>query len=45
MPQLEDLELKEVANQMEGNAQRDYVQTIYDYNVALTDLQTAMGEK
>ena len=28
-----------------NNAQRDYVQTIYDYNVALTDLQTAMGEK
>ena len=28
-----------------NNAQRDYVQTIYKYNVALTDLQTAMGEK
>ena len=28
-----------------NNAQRDYVQTIYDYNVALTDLQTAMGER
>ncbi len=28
-----------------NNAQRDYVQTIYRYNVALTDLQTAMGEK
>ena len=28
-----------------NNAQRDYVQTIYDYNVALTDLYTAMGEK
>ena len=27
-----------------NNAQRDYVQTIYDYNVALTNLQTAMGE-
>lgn len=28
-----------------NNAQRDYVQTIYKYNVALTNLQTAMGEK
>ncbi len=28
-----------------NNAQRDYVQTIYKYNVALTDLHTAMGEK
>lgn len=28
-----------------NNAQRDYVQTIYKYNVALTDLQTAMGER
>ena len=28
-----------------NNAQRDYVQTIYKYNVALTDLKTAMGEK
>lgn len=28
-----------------NNAQRDYVQTIYRYNVALTDLQTAMGER
>ena len=28
-----------------NNAQRDYVQTIYDYNVALTNLYTAMGEK
>ncbi|MBQ9246635.1 TolC family protein [bacterium] len=28
-----------------NNAQRDYVQTIYNYNVALTNLQTAMGEK
>ena len=28
-----------------NNAQRDYVQTIYNYNVALTDLRTAMGEK
>lgn len=28
-----------------NNAQRDYVQTIYKYNVAVTDLQTAMGEK
>ena len=28
-----------------NNAQRDYVQTIYNYNVALTDLKTAMGEK
>ncbi len=28
-----------------NNAQRDYVQTIYQYNVALTDLQTAMGER
>ena len=28
-----------------NNAQRDYVQTIYEYNVALTNLQTAMGEK
>lgn len=27
-----------------NNAQRDYVQTIYKYNVALTELQTAMGE-
>ena len=27
-----------------NNAQRDYVQTIYKYNVALTDLHTAMGE-
>ncbi len=27
-----------------NNAQRDYVQTIYNYNVALTELQTAMGE-
>ncbi len=27
-----------------NNAQRDYVQTIYRYNVALTELQTAMGE-
>jgi len=28
-----------------NNAQRDYVQTIYNYNVALTNLRTAMGEK
>jgi outer membrane protein TolC len=28
-----------------NNAQRDYVQTIYQYNVALTDLQAAMGER
>ncbi len=28
-----------------NNAQRDYVQTIYNYNVALTNLYTAMGEK
>lgn len=28
-----------------NNAQRDYVQTIYKYNVALVDLHTAMGEK
>ncbi len=28
-----------------NNAQRDYVQNIYNYNVALTNLQTAMGEK
>lgn len=28
-----------------NNAQRDYVQTIYEYNVALTDLYTAMGER
>lgn len=28
-----------------NNAQRDYVQTIYKYNVALTNLHTAMGEK
>lgn len=28
-----------------NNAQRDYVQTIYKYNVALVNLQTAMGEK
>ncbi len=28
-----------------NNAQRDYVQTIYKYNIALTDLETAMGEK
>lgn len=27
-----------------NNAQRDYVQTIYNYNVALTNLKTAMGE-
>ena len=27
-----------------NNAQRDYVQTIYKYNVALVDLKTAMGE-
>lgn len=27
-----------------NNAQRDYVQTIYNYNVALVNLQTAMGE-
>lgn len=27
-----------------NNAQRDYVQTIYRYNVALVNLQTAMGE-
>ncbi|MBQ4123051.1 TolC family protein [bacterium] len=27
-----------------NNAQRDYVQTIYKYNVALTNLRTAMGE-
>ena len=28
-----------------NNAQRDYVQNIYNYNVTLTNLQTAMGEK
>ncbi len=28
-----------------NNAQRDYVQTIYNYNVALTDLYTSMGER
>ena len=28
-----------------NNAQMQYVQTIYKYNVALTNLQTAMGEK
>ncbi len=28
-----------------NNAQRDYVQNIYNYNVALTNLQTAMGER
>ena len=28
-----------------NNAQMDYVQTIYKYNIALTNLQTAMGEK
>ncbi len=28
-----------------NNAQMDYVQTIYKYNVALTELQVAMGEK
>lgn len=28
-----------------NNAQLDYVQTIYRYNIALTELQTAMGEK
>ena len=28
-----------------NNAQREYVQTIYRYNVALVDLKTAMGEK
>ena len=28
-----------------NNAQRDYVQTIYQYNVALVNLQTAMGER
>lgn len=28
-----------------NNAQREYVQTIYKYNVALVNLKTAMGEK
>lgn len=28
-----------------NNAQREYVQTIYKYNVSLVDLKTAMGEK
>ena len=28
-----------------NNAQMEYVQTIFKYNVALTNLQTAMGEK
>lgn len=28
-----------------NNAQRDYIQTIFAYNEALTELQTAMGEK
>lgn len=28
-----------------NNAQRDYVQNIFRYNVALVDLQTAMGER
>lgn len=28
-----------------NNAQMEYVQTIYKYNIALTNLQTAMGEK
>ncbi len=28
-----------------NNAQRDYVENIYNYNVALADLQAAMGER
>ena len=28
-----------------NNAQREYVQTIYKYNIALVNLKTAMGEK
>ena len=28
-----------------NNAQREYVQAIYKYNIALVNLKTAMGEK